>query len=109
MPPVFRTAYWDEHWRTRPRSLANRPLPPFPHEVYRAICGEAGDEAGAGAWDVILWRGKEMVFVEAKRFRSSDCIDDSQVRWLEAARRLGIPRARLVFAAWDAQYGQPAA
>lgn len=53
MSPVFRTAYWDDHWNTLSRGVANKPLPTFPRDVSRAICTEAGDVGGAGLWDVI--------------------------------------------------------
>jgi hypothetical protein len=102
LPPTFRTAYWDDAWNSLSRSVADMPLKGHPLEVYRAICGEAGDPSGGGAWDVNAWRGREMVFVEAKRFRSSDGIDEAQLRWLAAGRRLGIPRQCFLFIEWTA-------
>jgi hypothetical protein len=102
LPPTFRTSYWDSAWNKLPREVANSPLPAQALGVYNAICVEAGDPGGAGAWDIIAWRGKEMAFVEAKRAGSSDSVRDEQLLWLDAAHRLGVPRDSLIFAEWSA-------
>lgn len=100
LPPTFRVEYWDDQWETLPRHRANRPLPPVVEEVYRRICAEAGDPSGGGAWDVIAWRGDEMVFIEAKKRGSSDRIKEPQLRWLNALARLDIPRESRLFVEW---------
>lgn len=102
LPPTFRLDYWSTTGGKLPRAEANVALPPEVDRTYRAICERAGDPRGGGAWDVIAWRGDEMVFVEAKRRKSSDWIKDQQIRWLEAARDLGVPRECMLFVEWAA-------
>lgn len=103
LPPTFRVAYWDDQLGKLPRAAANVALPPAPRAVYDSICMEAGDPRGGGAWDLIAWRGAEMVFVEAKKRASGDKIRDAQLRWLEAASRLGIPAQCFLLAEWTAR------
>jgi hypothetical protein len=103
LPPTFRTSYWDTEWNKLSRDRANSPLPADIRRVYDGICAEAGDPKGAGAWDVIAWRGSEMAFVEAKKLGSSDRIKPGQLAWLEAAIRRGVKRDSLLFVEWSAR------
>lgn len=101
LPPTFRTAYWDDALLKLPRERANVPLPPIQRGHYDAICHQAGDARGGGAWDIIAWRGDEMFFAEAKKRASSDRIREAQLRWLDAALAVGVPSDCFVFIEWD--------
>ena len=39
---------------------------------------------GGGCWDILAWKGNEILFAKAKR-RNKDSLQDSQCGWLEAA------------------------
>lgn len=103
LPPTFRVAYWDQQLVKLSRERANAALPQAPRALYETICARAGDQRGGGAWDVIAWRGDEMVFIEAKKRASGDKIRDSQLRWLDAALKLGVPRECFLFVEWTAK------
>jgi hypothetical protein len=45
--------------------------------------------AGAGAWDILAWRGSRLLFIESKQF-GSDKLTANQLRWLETALGQGI-------------------
>ena len=67
LPPTFRTHYWDAEWNKLPHDVADEPLPDPVRHIYESICETAGNVRGTGAWDIIAWRGSEVVFVEAKQ------------------------------------------
>jgi hypothetical protein len=46
--------------------------------------------AGAGAWDILAWKGNDVLFVESKQY-GSDKLTPNQRRWLEVALDQGIP------------------
>jgi hypothetical protein len=46
--------------------------------------------AGAGAWDILAWRGSQVLFIESKQY-GSDKLTANQLRWLETAFDQGIP------------------
>ncbi len=100
LPPTFRTQYWDKDLEKLPRAIANIEIPASVRTIYEAICNKAKDPRGGGAWDVIAWRGTEMVFIEAKRSGSTDRIRDAQIRWIEAALSIGIPAGCFLFCEW---------
>jgi hypothetical protein len=102
LPPTFRRAYWDASFAKLSREQANVSLPVAPRAAYESICGRANDSRGGGAWDVIAWRDDEMVFIEAKKRASGDKIRPGQLRWLDAALQLGVPRECFLFVEWTA-------
>lgn len=65
-----------------------------------SICAAAGDARGGGAWVVLAWRGEEILFAEAKHRKSSDWIKEPQLRWLAAARSIGVQRESMLFIEW---------
>jgi hypothetical protein len=46
--------------------------------------------AGAGAWDVLAWKGDQLAFIESKQY-GSDRLTPNQLRWLETSLSLGLP------------------
>jgi hypothetical protein len=46
--------------------------------------------AGAGAWDILAWKGDDVLFIESKQY-GSDKLTPNQRRWLEVALDQGIP------------------
>lgn len=102
LPPTFRVAYWDRQLVKLSRESANIALPSAPRALYESICARSGDLRGGGAWDVIAWKGDEVVFVEAKKRASGDKIREGQLRWLDAALQLGVPRECFLFVEWTA-------
>lgn len=103
LPPTFRLAYWDDQLAKLPRDRANVPLPPDQSALYESICVRSGDPRGGGAWDLMAWRGDEVLFVEAKRRGSTDRIRPAQLTWLDAALQLRVPRECFLFVEWSAK------
>lgn len=60
----------------------------------RAKTGKRG-----GCWDVIVWRGEEVLFVEAKRSKK-DRIQTTQDGWLDASLSLGLKADNFVLIEW---------
>jgi hypothetical protein len=71
-------------------------LPPGPRSVLDLITRENG--AAAGCWDVFAWREDEVAFVECKS--PTDRLRPSQLTWLEAALRAGVPEDAFALAEW---------
>jgi hypothetical protein len=53
-----------------------------------------------GCWDVFCWKGKDCIFVEAKRHHK-DQIRDTQKKWLQAALYCGVPQESLLVVEWS--------
>jgi hypothetical protein len=52
------------------------------------------------AWDLICWRGSEILFAECKRAKR-DAIRDTQVCWLEAALNTGLSVEDFLLVEWS--------
>lgn len=63
-------------------------------ESIRAKTGRSG-----GCWDVLVWKGEEVLFIELKR-QKKDAIQDSQRWWLEASISEGIQSKNFAFLEW---------
>jgi hypothetical protein len=54
--------------------------------TFEAIAGIAG----AGAWDILAWKGDRILYIESKQY-GSDNLTLNQRRWLETALDQGVP------------------
>lgn len=66
-------------------------------ETLRAIHRRAG--SASGCFDVYCWRKDLIMFAESKR-ASKDHIRDTQLRWLEAALRVGLEPSSFLVVEW---------
>lgn len=73
-------------------------VPDEPGLIYRNIAAANGSRGGC--WDVFMWRGSEVRFIESKR-AGKDRMRESQVAWLEAALSVGIPLAAFTIVEWQ--------
>lgn len=89
--PCFLT-HWNEADRDLKSLKGQDDDPPNSGEILLAYQEIASANGGrhAGAWDVLAWSGCRLLFVESK-LRGKDHIRGSQVRWLEAALKVGSP------------------
>ena len=65
-------------------------------ESIRAKTGRHG-----GCWDVFVWKGEYVLFIELKRSKK-DRIQDSQRLWLEKSFETGLTSDNFAFLEWDA-------
>lgn len=52
-----------------------------------------------GCWDVFVWKGDQVLFVELKRSKK-DRIQESQISWLETSTSLGLKIEDYMFVEW---------
>lgn len=105
---------WDAVWASPYgglRYFAQQPLKdrsntsPVPHRVAElldriaALNGSGRRPSMAGTFDVVAWRDAEIHFYELKRL-GRDRIRGTQLRWLWAALRVGVPLERLDIVEW---------
>jgi hypothetical protein len=79
----YRGLYRQGYWNCEPI----RQLPDVPQKLIKRIQIALGSRFGA--WDLVCWRGTEMLFVECK-WAGRDAIRETQVRWLAAAIDAGL-------------------
>lgn len=98
----FEDAVWVDTYRRKfrtamPPSACN--LPSHIHRLHDQIFKTNNGRRG-GCWDVLAWRGSELLFVECKR-RGKDQMTDSQGRWLAAALKVGLSAENFAICEWD--------
>jgi hypothetical protein len=74
----------------------SHPFPPHIAEVFAEIHAAAAALRGSGSWDVLAWRGDDVVFIESKKHRNGDRLRPSQLAWMEAAIELGFEPERFL-------------
>jgi hypothetical protein len=65
-----------------------------------AMIAENNADSYFGCWDVILWKGKKVIYVEAKRTKH-DRMRITQDRWLEAGIAAGLDASNFIICWWD--------
>lgn len=63
-------------------------------ESIRTKTGRSG-----GCWDVFVWKGDTMLFIELKRQRK-DTIRETQIQWLEKSLDYGLMTKNFAFIEW---------
>jgi hypothetical protein len=71
--------------------------------IFAALDEEAGHPQG-GIWDIFAWRGSDYLIIESKQKGGSDNLHDdpSQLAWLEACLRVGLPLDAFALVRYDA-------
>lgn len=73
----------------------------LPPEVSKALDNIIEENGGlAGCWDLFLWRGKDIRFIELKRYKK-DKLRLSQMNWLKSAVKIGIPINKFLIVEWN--------
>ena len=75
-------------------------LPPEQQKFYDEIKLRTG--LSGGCWDLFLWRGNEVLFVELKR-QKKDRVQDSQIRWLTSSLGLEMKTGNFALIEWKIQ------
>lgn len=73
-------------------------LPVDKKKLIDAIKTKAG--ASGGCWDVFIWKGIKILFVELKR-QKKDRLQDSQYKWLKASIGVGLKPSNFAIIEWD--------
>ena len=103
---VFERAGWNGVWvdtyRGRYRTAVEQEvsLPVERHDLLQRIRRAAG--ARGGCFDVFVWSSQRVVFAESKR-DGHDRVRPSQLRWLRAALKSGLPRQSFLVVEWSLQ------
>lgn len=66
----------------------------------RAIASVNRPAGYGGCWDLLAWRGTELLFVEVKQ-ASKDHLRPTQLAWLDAALRCGFTVAQFLVVEWQ--------
>ncbi|MBI2473986.1 hypothetical protein HYV70_05545 [Candidatus Uhrbacteria bacterium] len=53
-----------------------------------------------GCWDVLAWKGEELLFIESKR-NKKDSVRSSQNNWLQAALQTGLKPKNFLIVQWN--------
>ena len=64
-------------------------------ESIKAKTGRSG-----GCWDVVVWRGDTIIFLELKRLKR-DRIQETQVGWLEESLKIGLKTRDFAIVEWE--------
>jgi hypothetical protein len=87
----YRVGYWD--------SPPVKELPGKPAELLKGIQRATGS-LFRGAWDVLCWRGQEVLVAECKRAHH-DAMNSNQILWLQAAMGEGLSADDFLVVEWS--------
>jgi hypothetical protein len=91
---TYRRKYRKGYWGVPP--LAD--LPSAPSKTLEKIYSRVGSRSGA--WDVYCWKGKKILFIEAKRM-NKDSIRETQRRFLKAGIDVGLTPENYLVVEWN--------
>lgn len=80
-------------------------LPEPLRDVCSRIRARLGHYDWAGCWDVLAWNEKGVKFIECKKGKTSDALNDNQIRWLEAALQEGLTENTFAICEWTFERG----
>jgi hypothetical protein len=101
---------WSGVWVDSYRKALRKEMPPSQVQ-YPAIAQTASEIfnmfseqmiKGGGCWDVLAWKGKEVLFVECKR-NKKDSMQQSQILWLERCLQMGLKPENFLIVEWEIQ------
>ena len=104
---LFQSHGWDGVWvdsyrrkyRTGLPDVAEPvKLPEAQQKIIDAIRAKIGKSGGC--WDVFVWNGGRMIFMELKRSKK-DSIQNSQLRWLDASLEIGFSPDDFALVEWE--------
>lgn len=72
-------------------------LPQKQQQLIESIKAKTG--RSGGCWDVFVWKGEEVLFIELKR-QKKDAIQDSQRSWLEESLKNGLKSTNFALLEW---------
>ena len=72
-------------------------LPAKQQQIMDKISGKTGFK---GCWDILAWKEDKVMFVELKR-KSKDKIRETQIRWFEMAKGIGVSEDCFCIVEWD--------
>lgn len=97
---------WNAWHPDGPRAQTHTPIEEAWVNERLAAIAAANGGTYSGCWDVVAWKGEQLVFAESKRQRK-DKIRGTQLRWLEAALKCGCSVEDFLVVEWDLQIGDP--
>ena len=80
-----------------PENTAPVELPPKQSDLINKIRKRIGKNAGC--WDVLAWKGDEVLFIELKKAKK-DSVKQSQIDWLEGCLNLGLTPDNFILVEW---------
>lgn len=73
-------------------------LPEKQRQLINSIRAKTGRHGGC--WDVLVWKGDQIMFLELKR-KKKDRVQASQDQWLEASLSQGLKSSTFALVEWD--------
>ena len=93
---------WREWNAAGPSAQAHVPIEEgWVNERLHAIAAVNGNSF-SGCWDVVAWRNERLVFAESKK-SGKDKLRNTQLHWVESARRCGVGTEDLLVVEWELQ------
>jgi hypothetical protein len=96
---VWVDTYRNKYWQRLPHFSFPVIIDKKIEDVLNAIYIQKGGKK-AGCFDVVAYNESNFIFIELKR-KGKDSIRDTQIEWLDAARKLEIENSRYIIAEWD--------
>lgn len=95
MNPLFLTSWSDCSVKgQKSKQFSNDKV----HETLMRIA-EINDNSFGGCWDVVAYKGEELLFVECKKYKC-DRIRETQLKWLKSSLQYGLQKENFRILQW---------
>lgn len=95
---VWVDSYRNKYRTDLPEKNAVVELPAIQEELIQKI--KSKTKKRGGCWDVFVWKGNKIKFVESKR-TGKDALQYTQLLWLEKSLELGLTTNDFILAEWN--------
>ena len=95
MDPKFLLKWGGESFKKQKNNIPNNKIKGQLDKI-----AELNNNSYSGCWDVVGWKGDNVIFFESKRI-GKDRIRETQIKWLKSAMKFGLKEDNFLMVEWS--------